>query len=921
MNKARARRPTSIDWSRVLGSGWPRIITVWLCLGSAFVLRLLDLQAADLSFDEVATVFVARRPLVEVIRYVMSAAREHPPLYYLVTSAWMQLVGTTEFAIRYPSVLASILAVSWSWKLGRRLLGQLGGRWNALLCAVAPFAVWAGRNGRMYALMLLLALITMERWLQWARRPRWQNWLVFAAVSFLGAMTHYYLALLWPVQGLLLILLPRETRSIRRAWIVTVAGLGLAFGLFVAVSPGVRAMVLEIAARFPAMGFREEELSVLVTDLYLWGYQPQLVAASLIGVGLTAIGWALAWTRCRKAGAVLAIWALVPLLLLHAVPEKLASRYLALVFPAISLGLAALLSTLRIGLVQLAALGGLLWVSLWRLPVFYETPDTTFSNRMAILHAAARPGDALLMNGPWPSLLLTYYEPPEDLSIYAVPAAAPPGFNAEADIPRLEAILEAHDRLWVSYGAIHWADPQYSVSRWLAENAYCVFERAGMALYLAPSEQSTEVRGDSDLGSLRLEHLTVDRERASIGEGVQVGLSLQGARLDRSYGITLALLDATGTSWQHYDFQLGPVHQPSGEPLPTEWREQRGLWLLPGLPPGTYTLAFRIQGSGVDAEAVANSNGWIPIRPLEILPDTPEGSLLALLPNYAKAQALRLGEALEIAGLEPYGAEAMRGYPTGFRIWWHALEPEPAHSLSLQVTGTRTQEIGTFLLGPDIYPADHWQAGDVILQDLTFELPGDLPAGEYQMQAQILDGQGEVLTAIDGGDVEAPKTPTGWVDLYALEVEARQHRNYPPLLRTRRFVEFGDELRLRGFRLERRRLQAGEEARLTVYWEAVRAPDRTYAVFNHLRTPDGDGIWQQDSWPQAGVYTTDRWQAGEVVAESYTIELPSTVPTGTYTLYTGVYVPATGDRLPAVDRSGERYVNDELPLLELQVMP
>ena len=90
-------------------------------------------------------------------------------------------------------------------------------------------------------------------------------------------------------------------------------------------------------------------------------------------------------------------------------------------------------------------------------------------------------------------------------------------------------------------------------------------------------------------------------------------------------------------------------------------------------------------------------------------------------------------------------------------------------------------------------------------------------------------------------------------------------------------------------------------------------------MFNHLRAIDGTVVWQEDSWPQAGIYTTNHWLAGEVVAEGYTITLPATLPPGTYTLYTGVYDPATEGRLPGLDDRGQSLLNDEFALFELDI--
>lgn len=125
---------------------------------------------------------------------------------------------------------------------------------------------------------------------------------------------------------------------------------------------------------------------------------------------------------------------------------------------------------------------------------------------------------------------------------------------------------------------------------------------------------------------------------------------------------------------------------------------------------------------------------------------------------------------------------------------------------------------------------------------------------------------------------------------------------------------------MRGYRIASTEVKAGETVELTEYWETQRAPDRIYAVFNHLKAADGTLIWQKDSWPRSGTYTTNFWVAGEVVAESYAIKIPPGTDEGTYTLYVGAYDPEDADtRLPAVDAQGERLLHDQVLLLTLQI--
>jgi hypothetical protein len=63
-------------------------------------------------------------------------------------------------------------------------------------------------------------------------------------------------------------------------------------------------------------------------------------------------------------------------------------------------------------------------------------------------------------------------------------------------------------------------------------------------------------------------------------------------------------------------------------------------------------------------------------------------------------------------------------------------------------------------------------------------------------------------------------------------------------------------------------------------------------------------VGQIDTWPLQGTYPTSRWQAGEVVHDSYTIQLQGDVPPGDYRLLLGWYLLATQERLPVLDESG-----------------
>ncbi|MBN2003431.1 MAG: glycosyltransferase family 39 protein [Anaerolineae bacterium] len=899
-----------------------------LCLG-AFGLRAWNLGRAELTFDEVATVYVARRTPLEVLLYVMGAIREHPPLYYVGMSLWFRVAGETEFAIRYPSVLIGMLLVALGVRQGRKWMGMPGGWFNGALLALLPLSLWASRTGRMYSLVMLLGLLTLDAWQRWAERPTWRRWGVFMGLTFAGAMTHYLLALLWIVEGALLFFAPRKTRGIRWTWLATTAAIAVAVAGLVWMSPGMRLTLVSVLRSFPLRQIRVGALKSLITELYLYWLDPARFPMVLAALALTLLGWWQLWRKEKATGALLAAWGLLPIAVMNFVPVDLNARYLIMTLPAITLGLSAAITLTRPWPLQWLLAGAILAGCPLNWEQVYHPLEGTFAVQTRFLADAACPGDAVVLNGPWPDLLFNYYPLPSGIRKYLVPVQAPPGFDAAVDIPRLEAMAANHTRLWVYYGAIRPTDPRYATSRWLAENTYAVYAFEGMRLYLSGQVAMTPVLAGVSYGDpLYLRQAAVDRQTVSVGESLRVQLLWERRHIQTEPALTLALRDKKGFVWASQDFRMGPEHRPDDASLPMTWADLRGLWIAPGVPPGEYQLALRVESRGITQPT---ADRWLPLTSITVTRATATcaPNLEGALPN-ASDLHVAFGDQVTLVGLEPWDDNAMQGYPAGLRLWWKTQSPSGDARLRVRLAGVRTVDVGAFAPGPDFYPVAGWQPGDVIRHELSFVLPDDLPAGRYHVQVQWVAGDGTVQEAAGDRKTLTPgerwrgarvSLQGAWADVYVLRVEARQRSYAPPLARRRVDVSFGDVLRLRGYRLSRASLRAGESAELTVYWQALQRPTRIYAAFNHLRAADNQILWKQDSWPQEGLYTTDHWLKGEVVAERYVISVPEDTPPGEYPLYVGLYTPDNVARLSATRPNGARYSNDEVVLQTIEVKP
>jgi hypothetical protein len=85
-----------------------------------------------------------------------------------------------------------------------------------------------------------------------------------------------------------------------------------------------------------------------------------------------------------------------------------------------------------------------------------------------------------------------------------------------------------------------------------------------------------------------------------------------------------------------------------------------------------------------------------------------------------------------------------------------------------------------------------------------------------------------------------------------------------------------------------------------LYWRNVTALDEDYTAFLHLTAPDGFVKAQQDRQPFNGLWPTSRWTPGDVLADRFDIPLDESIQPGQYLLVTGMYLPASGERIPVI---------------------
>ncbi len=157
----------------------------------AAALRFPTLGLQSYWSDEAATVDVLRHPFGELLGAVRDQ-ESTPPLYYLLAWGWTQVLGDGEAALRALSALFGVLTVPVAAAIGARLGGVRAGLGAAALVATSPLLVWFSQEARAYALLVLLAALSVLALLRAVERPETGRLLVWGALVAAALATHFF---------------------------------------------------------------------------------------------------------------------------------------------------------------------------------------------------------------------------------------------------------------------------------------------------------------------------------------------------------------------------------------------------------------------------------------------------------------------------------------------------------------------------------------------------------------------------------------------------------------------------------------------------------------------------------------------------------------------------------------------------------
>jgi mannosyltransferase len=247
--------------------------------------------------------------------------------YYVFIRGWTSLLGDSESAIRFPSVIATAIAAGLTAKIGQRIADPVTGLFAGLFLSVIPATVFYAQTARPNAIAELTAVGVVCLFFRAADVPASRfRWFIYGVSIVVTGLSHFVSLSVLATHLPSVFLLKRRfpwlspNRLLFRNWAITV--------------------LVSLLVLFPAFcvcaqqagQLRKSELTYKSLMFYING----LTLNSSVSILLIA-ALLLCWVRRRPNRAMLTFWALLPVIfffLTYDVLHIFRPRYFAFTLPA-----------------------------------------------------------------------------------------------------------------------------------------------------------------------------------------------------------------------------------------------------------------------------------------------------------------------------------------------------------------------------------------------------------------------------------------------------------------------------------------------------------------------------------------------------------------------------------------------------------
>jgi hypothetical protein len=237
--------------------------------------------------------------------------------------------------------------------------------------------------------------------------------------------------------------------------------------------------------------------------------------------------------------------------------------------------------------------------------------------------------------------------------------------------------------------------------------------------------------------------------------------------------------------------------------------------------------------------------------------------------------------------------------PLMINFYWHSLTDKTFEPrLFLQILDSEGEPINQWegdSIREDMY---RWRPDGLLTSQHALWLGPETPAGPYLIRMGFFDDVTGERLPIVALNSRAPSQPLDQVILGLFYISPD---NTDPRLPDKPVdANFADAIMLKGVSVQD--LISTKPLPIALHWQVLHPTDKPLTVFLQMLNDAGEVVTSWDSQPFDGLYPTNLWAPGELVADTFLLPLPQDgLVAGQYRLVTGFYDFETGQRLPLVE--------------------
>ncbi|MCB0203917.1 MAG: glycosyltransferase family 39 protein [Anaerolineae bacterium] len=915
-----------------------------------FSLRVTRLEGQSLWYDEAVTAQVVQQGIGELARW--TADDIQPPLYYAAVAGWTQVAGLGEAALRWPSAFFGVLMIVLAFVLARRLFGSAAGLLAALLAAVHPLWVYYSQEARMYTMLTALGMLAGYAILRVLAASKNQDgypkqralwWIGFAAAAIALLYTHYFaifLLLAFGAYFVVVVLVHRGPQTERLLGEGVVATLAVALAYLPWLPNALRRFQVDASYWQGTLKLNEALRHIAIsfsTGETVLESQAIPLAWVVSGIGLACfVALAVVAFRPRHSSVTVhrssllfvLLYLLVPIVAILALSyrtPKFNPRYLMLASPGLVLLLAGGLAlpfsqrgtSAGRTLVRIATGAGILVVlliSAFALRNWYGDPAFTkddWRGAAAYVRSHIQPDEAVLLVSGHAAPAWRYYAP--DLEPVLLPEIETLDVTEVLDLgvaENLNASLASKRGAWLIRWQDNVVDPNGVVPFLLdAAGDLQPVDASFWGLGAPQHFRFVDVvrTGPDDPGTAFPSELPLTADyrgqqlNVNFGDQVELvgyaqppcpeplcpvylfwrGLTPLAADLKLTASLFGSLRDDT---WSDpLDRRLAAYDYPTFRWQPGEVVISRiDIPAELGTPPGNYRLRLGVYDAGTSepltildsAGAALGSWTWLdPIVTDGLVTDGPGGPP-------SGSEAVQIAPEILLRGISVDQTEVEAGDTVAVDAWWQATQAiERDYTVVarwIDPAGT-VHSGGAQPLSGTAFPPSRWPVDGLIRGQFDVDLPPvDAAPGQWLLRIGLQGGNNE----FSGETVDLP--------ISILPSTRRFEPSGPFDFPSNTSFDFLVDLL--GVNAPLTPMKAGDAVPVTVGWRAgPQKMDTSFTGFVHLLNEEGRVVAQDDHVPLQGQRPTTSWAPGEVVEDTYTLQLPADLPPGTYRLEVGLY--------------------------------